>query len=433
VRSILIATWGKPSAWSLVSYRLGDKVERSHSTLPALLSHSDPRPERAVLIVLDTVVERRFSSYGELEDSVRSSYLEFVREEVNVGLSCLDVVVAPGVGRFKLDGGGYARFNGSLSDFYAYVLFRLSGALLNLLDGDGEAVVHLDLSHGINFMPSLTLAALRELLGAMALAEDVRLKVYNSEPYTKGVEELAIHLVEDERILPALDARPLGARGECALLKARVESPEAREALRRARLSRGEAAELNAFLSSIVNGLPLALYTFCPDARGLMERLDEALELWRRMVVVARRGDEVVVEGRLAFADDFARLAVLSFAAAALRLSRRREVALDELDELRRRLFSRLSRKLDCMVSFDLDDVKGRAAGGARRAAGRWIRLHEALGEAGGFDPRNFLAHSGLEKNVVELRAEGPSIKVRYADSELERVADACLKGLPKR
>jgi len=138
------------------------------------------------------------------------------------------------------------------------------------------------------------------------------------------------------------------------------------------------------------------------------------------------------VERRVAFADDFVRLAVLNFAAAALRLPRRREVALDELDELRRRLFSRLSRKLDSMVSFDLDDVKGRAAGSARLAAGRWIRLREALREAGGFDPRNFLAHSGLEKNVVELRAEGPSIKVRYADSELERVADACLKGLPK-
>jgi CRISPR/Cas system-associated protein Csx1 len=37
VRSTLIATWGKPSAWSLMNYRLGNKVERGYSMLPALL------------------------------------------------------------------------------------------------------------------------------------------------------------------------------------------------------------------------------------------------------------------------------------------------------------------------------------------------------------------------------------------------------------
>jgi hypothetical protein len=47
VRSILIATWGKPSAWSLVNYRLGNKVERSCSTLPALLKpHLAREPRR---------------------------------------------------------------------------------------------------------------------------------------------------------------------------------------------------------------------------------------------------------------------------------------------------------------------------------------------------------------------------------------------------
>jgi CRISPR/Cas system-associated protein Csx1 len=52
VRSILVATWGRPFEWSLVKYWLGDKAVESYSTLPALLKYADPKPEQAIIIAL---------------------------------------------------------------------------------------------------------------------------------------------------------------------------------------------------------------------------------------------------------------------------------------------------------------------------------------------------------------------------------------------
>jgi CRISPR-associated protein Csx1 len=366
---------------------------------------------------------------------VRSLYLDFVKERIGLDLcGNLKVVVAPGVGTFKVNN-SYVRFEGSLSDFYVYVLFKLYEAFSSI---DDDLVIHLDLSHGVNFMPSLTLAVLERLLGSLSLAKNVRLKVYNSEPYVRDVtKELTIHLVEDKSVSPRLDPKPLATRGKCALLKAfsKLESPEEREVLREASLNDEELSELNAFLSSIVNGLPLALYTFYPDSEDLKGRIERVVELWRGAIKVIRREGETRIVRRSLFTDDFAKLVVLGLVARALKLSRKEAVSLEELHEVRKRFFSRWSRRFDIMISSGLHEIEN-AVKDRREALvdGRWVRLRAVLCEArkgvGGFDPRHFLAHSGLERNVTELMVEGPEIKLRYAPEELKKVLDASSKGL---
>lgn len=151
-----------------MKYRLGDKAVESYSTLPALLKYADPKPERAIIIALDTVIGESPSSYDDVVGRARSLYLDFVKERIGLDLGDgLKVVVAPGVGTFKVKD-GHVRFEGSLSDFYAYVLFELYEALSSI---DDDLVVHLDLSHGVNFMPALTLAVLERLLGSLSLAK----------------------------------------------------------------------------------------------------------------------------------------------------------------------------------------------------------------------------------------------------------------------
>jgi CRISPR-associated protein Csx1 len=439
MNSIFIATWGNPwkPGWDSVKYIHENKTLESRSSLPILLDCVEPKPNRVLIIVLDTVVNRFTSSYDELLSQVHSMYSEFIGKDLGIDLknNNVKILIAPGVGRFNVDG-GFIKFDGSLSDFYAYVLFELSKVFLE--SGD-EITVHLDLSHGINFMPSLTLTALRELLSALSLISNVRLKIYNSEPYVKNVTKtLTIHLVEDREVTPILDIKPLGMKGECKFLKVKVVamSPEERSILKNMRLNRGEVSELNAFLSSVFNGLPLALYTFYPDTEDLREKLERAVEFWRSRMSVARDADEINIVRKVSFAEDFARCIMINFIATMLKLSRKKEVALGDLESVRKNFFSKWSAKFNAMISSDLGKIREDVDKYTVKytAIKSWTKLYEVFDEKpGGFDPRNFLAHSGLERNIVELKIEGSSIKIRYADNCLEEVVKGCLEGLLKR
>jgi len=160
---------------------------QTKSSLPAILNYANPKPEKVFFIVLDTVIKHPVSSYKELKDSVVTYYQEFLRS-LNLGSEIpVEVIVAPGVGRFRLDGESCAEFLGLLTDYSAYVAYEISRSLLQI-SGD-ELTVHLDLTHGINFMPSLTYAVICEVLGAIAITKKVRLKVYNSEPYIRALHK----------------------------------------------------------------------------------------------------------------------------------------------------------------------------------------------------------------------------------------------------
>jgi CRISPR-associated protein Csx1 len=160
---------------------------QTKSSLPAILNYANPKTEKVFIIVLDTVIKHHVSSYKELKDSVVTYYQEFLRS-LNLGSEIpVEVIVAPGVGRFRLDGESCAEFLGLLTDYSAYVAYEISRSLLQI--GGDELTVHLDLTHGINFMPSLTYAVICEVLGAIAITKKVRLKVYNSEPYIRALHK----------------------------------------------------------------------------------------------------------------------------------------------------------------------------------------------------------------------------------------------------
>lgn len=431
MRSILIATLGEPAAWERVEYIYGNVRCKTKSTLPVLLDAVSPKPDAAVAIAMDTAVDGKVASYDELVDAVRSKYERFFEE---VGLSGrVRLVVAPGAGRFRARDGTLFNFVGRLSDYRAYVTYELSKALLE--GAEPEATIHLDLTHGVNFMPSLTALAVRDVAGALALAQrSVRLVAYNAEPYVRGVTgSLNIHEVEDYRAAVEYDLVPLGASGKCSPLKRLVEGPICLEEDYRTLASKCEQLrrELNAFVSSIFNGLPLALYTFYPDVDELGGLVEELVEVWRENVSVAAGEGWVEVRRGLSFERDFVKLVRAHLIAKALGLRREEEVSLEELDELRKGLFSRLSKRADIMISRDLNLVRDSVG-----SPMGWTRLRdlEAFRKRAseGFDPRNFLAHSGLEANVTEVKYDGRSIMLRYVREEVERVAEACVDGLLK-
>jgi CRISPR-associated protein Csx1 len=451
--SILISTWGDPKAWENVTYKIDGRLypTPTKSSLPVILNYTSPKPERVFIIVLDTIVKHNVSSYKDLKDSVMAYYEEFLHSlDLDVPV---EIIVAPGVGRFRLDDGSYAEFQGFLTDFQAYVTFEVVRRILEL--GGNELIIHLDLTHGVNFMPSLMYAIVCDVLGAFAIAKRVHLKVYNAEPYIRGVTtELNIHNVEDREFQPNIknEALPFVSRLlELGIVPER-EKGEVKNALYSMRVNEKDANELNAFLSSLINGLPLAYYTFYPEVNSLELLLSNAEKLWASQVKVYQTQTDIlykeaeqkssearvvakkmVVERRARFRNEFTRCATILAVAKALNHKRKDEVKLDELKDLRQKVFSKWI-KLNSMISFDLEEVE-KIVQKYGLVIHTWARLGEVAKEyytqpRENILIRNFLAHSGLERTLTYVKRQGKEIMLSYDPKKRETILKASLRGL---
>jgi CRISPR-associated protein Csx1 len=180
-------------------------------------------------------------------------------------------------------------------------------------------------------------------------------------------------------------------------------------------------------LSSIANGLPLALLTFYPG-RELEEKLEDARDLWRQSVECLK-DEKIVVRRGMRFTDDFMRCVRLWVAARSFGLERKEEASLEELKELSK-LFKSEGMK-EALVSRTLNALKPKIEEVEKKEKNR-RRTYSALGTHGEgkvwrISHQNFLAHAGLEYNVTEVHISG---KLRYSKKLREKVLNACQEGL---
>ncbi len=417
-RIVCIATWGNPAAWRDAKYLFDGDSDTSRTSLRIIKEKIEP--DVTVLIGLDTLT-RGGSSYEEVRESAEGVYREYLGK---FDLAVDKIIVAPGIGRFKEKVDKIDKiFIGEMSDFYAYILCKLE----DILPMGEDLEIHLDLTHGINFMPALTYRAVRELVEM--IPNKVKLLVYNSDPFSEEADYLRINQVESSEIpwrpsfiklsnsMELLRPIDLEEREREKLFK--YELKEYKEVKRIVR-------ELNAFIGSIANGLPLALFTFYP--KNLLDScIKEVMTLYDNYVRVTEESGRIKVERRLSFGRDFPSLVKVRLAARALKelgVSRKSEVELDELDKLREKLFRR-NEKINAMISYDLHQIRERV-----KQATDWRELKEFLYYCGSYDHRNFLAHSGLEGNAVEVRKEDDKVLLRYREDLIGRVKEDSARGL---
>jgi len=213
-----------------------------------------------------------------------------------------------------------------------------------------------------------------------------------------------------------------------------------------------DANELNAFLSSLINGLPLAYYTFYPEVNSLELLLSNAEKLWASQVKVYQTQTDIlykeaeqkssearvvakkmVVERRARFRNEFTRCATILAVAKALNHKRKDEVKLDELKDLRQKVFSKWI-KLNSMISFDLEEVE-KIVQKYGLVIHTWARLGEVAKEyytqpRENILIRNFLAHSGLERTLTYVKRQGKEIMLSYDPKKRETILKASLRGL---
>jgi len=443
---ILIATWGNPwrigpqdgpcreYSWERVEYVIEEGRGRYLAPLPLL--HSQFGFDRIILIVQDTVIYREARDYGSLRKAVEADYRKFAEAECPGVVDALDIVVAPGVGTFRNSLGGdraiRARFGGSIEDFHSYVAMELAARISGQIDGPGIEV-HLDLSHGINYMPAITYRAVRELLSIAAMFEPATLVLWNSEPVMgkAGDAPVKLHRVEEE-VRPQPPSPPETPDGQdCRVLTAARGAPEERgrainEDVKGLLGSLGlDMRKLKAFASSLANGLPLLAFQTMPDPELLGRYVEGVMRIYHdHGHVNVSPGDPMEMEvERLARIQPCAPAisGTLMAAGLAARLGGLRRLDGPSLDDLEKAVDGAFgwSQRLRIMISSDLYHVE-KAAGGARLPGG-CTSLSDVLKEgaldwgpsergAGGAAEdstlRNFLAHSGLERSITCVRCD---------------------------
>ena len=197
------------------------------TTLPLL--YRVIKPDKIVIVVLDSLFYRVEDSsivYDDILDFVKKDTLEYVHRVVGVELlDRIKVLVLPAVGnydntRIKSKEGDIVSLefhNRSLREFSVFLEYLLVRELEDVI-GQDRLELHVDLIHGINFLPALTLDVVKNVTNILAMFTSLNVITYNADPYMEG-KDLEIHtpilynVVSDFTLHSILTYKPLRTLG----------------------------------------------------------------------------------------------------------------------------------------------------------------------------------------------------------------------------
>ena len=412
---ILIASWGNFENWREVKYRFGDETSVGPSTLPIL--QKAIKPDWTVIALPETL-GRDFSSLEALREDVSGRVQGFL-ERIGAGRE-VDLLLVPGIGKFE-----HGTFEGNAMDVYYRALHGLS----QVIPVDGKLEVHFDITHGLNYVTFLVHRALRELLGMRTLTSETLFKAYNSDPLVpKLSSELGINVIEDVKVEPHPLTEGLPALNEYLVphLIEKNALGELKRELKAFGLIKSEKRKLEAWIGSVLFGLPLLFAENFPETGPIEEAVDELMKTWESYVEVSNRS----VRRKLAFGRGFGVLVKLAFQARMLKgLGPNLPPSIDELYSVSDKVFRGSVKERVRVELGNVEDVAIKYAS-ANLFPG-WMSLKDFMllsNPNPQITPRNFLAHAGLEANATEVRMEGWAVK----DAKREARRHTFLRYSPK-
>lgn len=455
---VLIGTWGKPDQWKETIYKFNHISNTSKTSLLTLKEAINP--DKIVIIALDTIcdiVDAHDSSlsYSDIKKACEEIIREFCRE--NIGYEPEKIIIAPGSGSFSK-----MAFFGNMQDYFYIIFEQLAGIFIEIIksvfysknghqynrkvvcensnsdEEDGPKnypasneimEIHLDLTHGINFMPTLTYRALKELISMLEVLLKVEFSVYNSEPYIPN-KELEIHMIER-----SLKLRPLFPlefiENQIILLECyRHDEASCEEKKEIRALSGGhEVGEINTFFGSLLYGLILALIALFPDSEQLRHTISTALDYFHSKIIV-KCGPLISVIRKVSLTEHFGTLLKAWFLSSCLSMAgvqRKDEVSLSELKKINGVVFKKfpLLRNLIDNEIYSIDDKL------SGKSLPDWkLLMMSEKDKPGSPDFRNFMAHAGIEKNLTLVKKVNGELRLKYDPDRVDNVKRFARKAL---
>ena len=462
---ILIGPWGLYENWQLAKYILhsnGDKEGEDDFSEPSTTSLSllmkNINPDRVIVVALDTIYcsskytgERGHSAYNEILDSVREHTIKYIKQNIESNVAT-SVIVSPGVGQFDR-----GTIIGQMNDFYYVTLYELINEVLKFKD-EQEMKFYLDLTHGTNFMPALTYRIIYEVAGILALTKNVKVTVFNSEPYpmhlirqqeNEEVPKLNIHVLEQvdftkvnafgrlsqiDQIEPVKDNKFVQPRNYGSNEEKKELGSVFRELSKEYDIF---SNELNAFLGGLQKGLSLVVYIFYPDVQKINGFLSENYKKYIEYTEVKGENEKTDITHKVQFKGNFGILSQIYLISSILHLQRKDEINLEDVIKLKETIFKNTLHELFIKREIvELKNAFGRLCCIKSNLVNKWILYDEAFNissdnkresdtdiqeqeqdkeaktvnecikaneEITTIETRNLLAHAGLSRDFLEV------------------------------
>jgi len=455
-KKVLIATWGNPSFWNEVIYNFCGYTCKSKTSLLPLIEVL--KPDHVIIFGLDTVADINSLSslnYNKIKSNAEEKIKIFCQEN-NIFASLpsntkLEIFIAPGGGYYPS-----ATFVGKIQDFYHIALHKLIETFTRILDSVSKDLnpqdlenkqdnleIHLDLTHGINFMPALLYRAIKELIYIIEIFCNVYFFVYNSEPFllkSPIISPLSIHLVEEsKKTSPLLPHDYIEEDGShiIKLLKPVTDNYDKKSLMFCKSL---KPIDINTFISSFYFGLPLAIYTFFIKPDELKQLIDEAKNLFYKEIEVSRNdvNNTLIVKRKLSFTEEYSvinRVYLLSqLSSYYLGLDKKEVITFDEFKSLADTLF----KKFLNIRTIILNEVHYFERYFNNKLKSDWKSVMELCesdlnGKKSEPNPRNFIAHAGLEKTLTKIKKAEKDIILKYDEEKIETIKNIASKAIKLR
>ncbi len=463
--TLLAGVWGYPWSWKPAVYRVlagGEAAEiESRTSLEVLIEAY--RPERVLVFAADTVAEP--SSLREGYAGIRRSALrrlyewiagnaERLRGLLDAGRASIEVL--PNVGVYNGVEWRYAEGLDPFDTVKALMLLSLYEALVDITMDKPAVRLVLDLTHGINYMPTALYSAALDAaaLASLTTGAGVEILVYNSEPFPQGAERptLMLHLLGSGEARPGRSAvevaskLPFTARIRGGKVATRVVNAVGKEAAFLGPLNTDarEIVEAGVRLAAIVAyALPLAA-AYAAVSAGIdvgdsVGVARDAVDAFIAYTLVDPEAGRVVHRAALSYDGVYSVLATGALARLVKRAYIRalgddapctlealddRGVYLDELREIAARMnplyadfaVTEIERSLS-----KLEACKCRDGGRPECPGEPPVPVYCGDWPGAEFDPsrlnpRNFLAHGGLGWEAIEATIDQSGVAVRYRD-----------------
>ena len=314
----------------------------------------------------------------------------------------------------------------------------------------------LDITHGINFMPTLTYIIVKELAELLSLVvKEVRLRVYNSEPVlqSRNTEDpVIIHEVEDTR----MSFRPIHSRLQSKVLKT-YGSNEALENVKKVNKSFKTLIKehnMNAFLGAIRNCLPLVLINTAFDPSRLRDAIKETVEIFKENIEVSQQDYGMLIKRKITFDKCFHLFFKTYFLRSIMDLKSSEVASLKDLKDITDRFFKGWNPSYNLAI-IELNKIYKNVVEEASRDHTRlsdWTLLADILKECqtrgeGRSNKevimRNFIAHVGLLKDYTYVRClssqheydkrlSWDEILLKYKEDDRKELYEYATEGLSK-
>ena len=422
---LLIAPWGNPFSWKEVRYRFGNTDCTSKTSLCAL--NQELKPDHILILVGDSLAKSenliKEPNYSDIKNSVSKEIRSFLPEKYFSGADAeIEVCVLPGTGHFP-----NGSFEGEILDYYYLLLYHLAKFFSQKLPSE----VHLDLTHGLNFMPVLTYRAVKEILQVVSFFRSTQFIAYNADPFTGEPEVLTLHVVEhteEPSRFPPLSPYEVN---ESARFFEKLVVDTHNQKLKS--VDKKWLKEILTFVGGIIYGLPLVLFTFFVPSEKVFLQLNEALEVYEQKMGIFLEGSRLHLKRRARFLPLFRVLTLtwlllILFEKENLLKTRQEEVTLEDFETLSRKVFWKdvIYRS---RIGTELKNLKN-----IKNSFNSWKFLSELSGrKPDSPDPRNFFAHAGLEKNALQVCRSESALMLRYAEEKIKNIQSFILEALKQK